>query len=308
MPKMKFRGHETFFIRKGWLSKGMRAVNSDPHIFMGENGKNPMDELGLGSNMVKSLRYWMQATGLASEPKSGKRFQTLTDDFGGIVFEQDPYLEETGTLWAIHCNLACNQELATSWYFFFNEFNMRRFTKDDFIRALDRYVKMHDSKSYSLRSFGDDFDCILSTYISRDKIQGKPISPESNIDCPLGELGIIGPDSYRGGRAKKDKVFKKRPATPSSIDPYIFEYALRKSMLDSHDARREVGLHELLNGKCYPGRLFNLDSVALLDKLYELEDLGTAKIIRTAGLDVVRIADVDRSAKDCLLDYYRSLK
>ena len=26
MEKMKFRGHETFFIRKGWLNKGMRYI------------------------------------------------------------------------------------------------------------------------------------------------------------------------------------------------------------------------------------------------------------------------------------------
>ena len=25
---MKFRAHETFFIRKGWLSKGMKSVNA----------------------------------------------------------------------------------------------------------------------------------------------------------------------------------------------------------------------------------------------------------------------------------------
>ena len=31
MP-MKFRAHETFFIRKGWLSKGLKYVNAKATI------------------------------------------------------------------------------------------------------------------------------------------------------------------------------------------------------------------------------------------------------------------------------------
>ena len=75
---MKFRAHDTFFIRKGWLNKGMRNVNADPSVFMGSNG-NPMDVLGIGANMVKALRYWLQAVKLTSEPTSGRREQTFTE-------------------------------------------------------------------------------------------------------------------------------------------------------------------------------------------------------------------------------------
>lgn len=52
----KFRAHETFFIRKGWLSKGMRYVSQKPDVFT-DKDDNPMDVLGIGANMVKSLRY-----------------------------------------------------------------------------------------------------------------------------------------------------------------------------------------------------------------------------------------------------------
>ena len=72
---MKFRGHETFFIRKGWLSKGMKAIKHDSNAFISKE-KNPMDTLGIGSNMVKAMRYWMQAVGITTEPNSGKRSQS----------------------------------------------------------------------------------------------------------------------------------------------------------------------------------------------------------------------------------------
>ena len=88
---MKFRAHDTFFIRKGWLNKGMRNVKIEPTVFMGAKG-NPMDILGIGANMVKALRYWLQAVDLTVEPNTGKRKQSFTP-FGEVVFNNDPYIE-----------------------------------------------------------------------------------------------------------------------------------------------------------------------------------------------------------------------
>ena len=93
---MKFRAHDTFFIRKGWLSKGMKHICNKPDVFV-DKEENPMDVLGIGSNMVKALRYWLQAVGLTSEPNSGKRLQTLTE-LGQTIYENDRYIEEMGTL------------------------------------------------------------------------------------------------------------------------------------------------------------------------------------------------------------------
>lgn len=74
MP-MKFRAHDTFFIRKGWLSKGMRCVSNQPDVFISKDS-NPMDVLGIGANMVKALRYWLQTVGLTYEPAREKGFKT----------------------------------------------------------------------------------------------------------------------------------------------------------------------------------------------------------------------------------------
>ena len=75
---MKFRAHETFFIRKGWLSKGMKYVQNRPDVFVSKK-ENPMDVLGIGSNMVKPLRYWLQTVGLTSEPHTGRRIQNFME-------------------------------------------------------------------------------------------------------------------------------------------------------------------------------------------------------------------------------------
>ena len=93
---MKFRAHETFFIRKGWLNKGLSQVYRNGDVFISKE-VNPMDVFGIGSNMVKSLRYWMQAVGLTQEPAKGRRTQTLTT-LGESVYAHDRYIEEIGTL------------------------------------------------------------------------------------------------------------------------------------------------------------------------------------------------------------------
>ena len=95
MP-MKFRAHDTFFIRKGWLPKGMRCVAKKPDVFIAKDD-NPMDILGIGANMVKALRYWLQAVGLTQEATKGRREQHCTD-LGQLIYEHDTYIEELGTL------------------------------------------------------------------------------------------------------------------------------------------------------------------------------------------------------------------
>lgn len=299
---MKFKAHQSFFIRKGWLGKGLRAVAANPDIFIAEDGRRAMDTLGLGSNMVKSLRYWMQACGLTAEPTHGKRRQTLTA-VGEVVRERDPYIEETGTLWAIHLNLASQAELATSWFVFFNEFAMRTFTAGDFVATLRKYVAGQGDKEYSAKSFEDDFSCILSTYVPYEMLKGRPSSPENLIDCPLGDLGLVEVDN------RTRKTYRKCAPTPGALPREMVAYAiLRKLERDGLDAAgAEVPIEGLLTERLSPGRLMNLDSQSLLPKLYELEDAGFARVVRTAGLDVVRLCDDPGTPEDQLRAYYDRL-
>ena len=109
---MKFRAHETFFIRKGWLSKGMKYIQNRPDVFVSKK-ENPMDVLGIGSNMVKSLRYWLQTVGLTTEPHTGRRIQNFTE-LGHIIYNHDRYIEELGTLFLLQYKLASNKDDATA--------------------------------------------------------------------------------------------------------------------------------------------------------------------------------------------------
>ena len=159
---MKFRAHETFAIRKGWLNKGLRNITLTPDVSISKEN-NPMDVLGIGSNMVKALRYWLVATNLTEEALQNKhRVQKFTG-FGNQVFKNDRFMEEYGTLYLLHYMLSKNEEDATAWYFFFNEFNLSEFTREDFVAALQNYVSMQ-GETVAIRSMAEDFACILNTY------------------------------------------------------------------------------------------------------------------------------------------------
>jgi hypothetical protein len=273
---MRFRAHETFFIRKGWLYKGMKNVVRDETVFMGDKG-NPMDILGIGANMVKSLRYWLQAVGLTSEPTSGKKYQTLTR-FGEIVHENDRYIEEIGTLWFLHYKLATNEPDATAWYYFFNEFNRNEFNKDDFVKQLNTYIMLKGSE-VSERSLDDDFNCIINTYVPRVKSNPGKVHPESNIDCPLGELSLVDIAN------KKAKTYKKSVPKLDSIHPLVVLAAI----VDQAKGEKQIKISSIQNDKCNAGKVFNLDIITLTSLLNKIELMGYIKVIRTAGLDYIDI-------------------
>ena len=293
---MKFRAHETFFIRKGWLSKGMSCVREKPDVFVAHD-ENPMDVLGIGANMVKSLRYWLQVVGLTVETTGGRRIQQFTP-LGECIYDNDRYIEELGTLYLLQHQLAKQKTEATAWYFFFNEFEMSDFSKDDFVEALQKYIKMNeDGETYALRSLTEDFSCIINTYLPKYKNNTSKVSPENNIDCPLGELGLI--DVLN----KQKKTFKKSIPSAETINPWVILAVIEDNMKSS----REIRLNELLTAPCNIGKVFNLDSITMLDVLYSAEKIGQIKINRTAGSDVINILN-ELTYIDCVQNYYSSLQ
>lgn len=290
---MKFRAHETFSIRKGWLSKGLKHIQADPAVFVSKE-QNPMDVLGIGANMVKSLRYWMPAVGLSESPKS-KGTQKLTP-FGKIVFDCDPYIEELGTLWLLHYHLVKNKEIATSWHYFFNYFQLSEFGKDDFSNAIGNYAKLNGGIEPPLRSLEDDFNCIINTYMPRYKTNPDKDEPESNMDCPLSELGLI------DFQNKSARVYKKSIPAAHTIDPLIAVAVI----VDNAAGRTEIPLSDIQNKTGNLGKVFNLDTITLLTVLNAAERAGYVKVVRTAGLDLLHIL-TKNDYLECVKQYYAQL-
>ncbi len=306
---MKYSGHESFSIRKNWLQKGIRKIDA-----FTKNDFETMDELGLGRNMVKSLRYWLKATGLSEDEPKKKHLQL--SPLGKIIMENDPYIQETGTLCLLQYNLASNKENATSWYYLFNEFNMTEFSEEDFCRSLQKWDEMNNTKKAAISSFQKDFDCIRRTYISRSENYE---DPESNMDSPFAELGLL-------NITEKNELKKMTPLKSNIPAIILFSLILKMhgneilkqsvcrpacrlaEQVEVHNnSSFELKLSSLLNDKCSPGKIFNMDSILLMNLLSELENKNFLEVVRTAGLDVVRIKN-NITFEECVNQYYKELK
>ena len=139
---MRFGGHETFPVREGWLHKGLKLVVEEPEKVVDEH---VADWLGVGRNMAKSIRYWLQATGLCEQvsgrrPRKGSLLQPTP--LGNLVWERDPYFTDIGTWWALHVNLISSEEHASTWDWFFNSFKLQRFDKAVCVEGLQRFLQM----------------------------------------------------------------------------------------------------------------------------------------------------------------------
>ena len=89
----------------------------------------------------------------------------------------------------------------------------------------------------------------------------------------------------------------------SNIDPWV---ALAVIMEQAGD-ETEVSLNDLLLGENNIGKVFNLDVIAMIDILHKIEKTGAIKIIRTAGLDIIRI-DQKYTFDECVDKYYEMIE
>lgn len=174
---IKLKGHETFAIREGWLSKGLIEVDKNEKVFSKNFGA---DTLGVGSNMAKAIRYWLKAGDFTEE--TGKSQVSLTE-IGKIILKNDRYFEDIFPLEIFHVNLVHNRENATSWYLTFNKINAEEFDKDELFVLLENEIHKMGVEDFSVRSLQDDVNVLLNMY-TREKTQDydpeeKRISPFS---------------------------------------------------------------------------------------------------------------------------------
>lgn len=58
---------------------------------------------------------------------------------------------------------------------------------------------------------------------------------------------------------------------------------------DQAEGNTEISLSALLSSPCNIGRVFNLDSITMIEALHHAERTGLLRIVRTAGLDYIKL-------------------
>ena len=250
----RFSGHETFAFRYAWLPKAYRLLQQDQSAFSDED--NAMIELGLGKNMVRSLRFWVEATGLA-QAVTGRGIE-LTD-FARDVFGPkgfDPYLEDTRTLWLLHWNLSARTEGALfAWRFLLNHWPFPELTRSEALAAFAREsAKL--GHSHSAITLSQHLDAFLHTYLSA---RSSKLGIEDSLDGPLVDLSLLQPVGERkadGGRWETIHAFRREPKT--DITTALFDYCLADFWARFREDEETLTLREVTLAACSPGQVFKL--------------------------------------------------
>ncbi|MBT3376952.1 MAG: DUF4007 family protein [Lentisphaerae bacterium] len=279
--KYKFSGHQTFAFRYGWLEKGVRGVAEHSDLFSREDA---LVKLGVGKNMVSSIKHWCLATQLA-EPaltvsRNGGKHLRPTDLaqqllLGGDAW--DPFLEDDASLWLIHWLLVSNASLRTIWQLLFSEFHRPDFTKRELISFIVGFAERHSLQAKE-SVIGRDVDCFLHTYVTG--LAGKKLAtPEEGFSCPLLELGII--QLTLDGELYRFAIGPK-PSLPTAV----FAFAMGEYFQRSRAGRRTMSIQDCLYAAGSPGQAFKLDENSLVEYVEDLEDAteGAVGLDETAGL------------------------
>lgn len=279
----RFKGHESFIIREGWLNKGIQEVKNNPRVFYENSGA---DALGVGPNMAKSIRYWLKCSGLTEE----NRREVILTRLGEMILEKDPYFEDLFSLWVVHCNIVRNQEQATAWQLFFQKFDYEEFTREELDREMLGFAKqIAGDQKVSERSVKDDCDAILRMYTRK---QAKDSNPEEKNISPFGKMGLL--KETEEGFAKEQPELHK---LPEEIVWYLITGMMQKE--------NGISIEELLTAPDSPGKALNLKRTGLMELLERLERKDKLIVNQTAGLDMVYLPEKIQPEQVIREYYYR---
>jgi Protein of unknown function (DUF4007) len=247
LPSVKadiFARHETFHPRFGWLKKGFDRASADLR-------DDAPVRLGVGKNMVRSIRYWCSA------------FKLLKDDqpteFGAQLLSQggwDTYLEYPASLWLLHWKLLEPPNLATAWDFTFNYFHRVDFTVEDLFYQLCEY-RDREASRISDSSLKKDVSCVLRMYVVQPN---KSQVSEDSLDCPFTELGLI-------HTAGDSRHYMFRVGQKQNLAPEIVVYACLRHHARTASAARTIPIANLLYEIGSPGLVFKLTESAICEAI-----------------------------------------
>ena len=285
LPGITVARHETFHLRDGWLLKALNALKDDP---LSLSLPDAHHGLGVGKNMLASMRYWVQATGLAvpAGPRISHRVPLRWTELADFIVNRDQFVEDVATLWLLHLELASNRELATFWYWAFNEYDEVQFTEDDLTSGFIDYVGSLGCALPNERSVRKDVGVFLRTYRRSSSQSGGIL--EDSLDCPLAALGII--EHTRGAKPLAFSVGAK-----SNLPLSLVAYATLRYRALARPGAEIISLDELRWAPCSPGRLLLLDTRTLAESIEAIEARSEGawlRISHTAGLGNVHLGDV----------------
>ena len=249
----RFSGHQTFPFRYGWLEKAYQYVKdgrsfSDPDALV---------HLGVGKNMVESIKYWGEVFGLLNDDGFTPFAKDLLDPDSGW----DSSLEDDASLWLLHWKL-CSQsnKFMTAATLLFGEMHKPEFDRQDLLDLLHKRDSQFSGRATSISTLERDIECCLKMY-APPKASGKKRVLELSYACPFQELGLLAP--LEGSSLLSFSLGPKNGLPPEIIGYAIWEYA-------QPSRRTSLPLKDVLSDDYAPGQIFMLDENSLVEAIMQL--------------------------------------
>lgn len=290
--RFSFSGHDSFQCRLMWLKKGYDFLH-DGHDF-NENAAGIV--LGVGNNMVRSIRFWMRAFGLTDEQDNLTDFSHLM--FGKDDIGLDPFLEDEATLWILHYRLVAIG-YASTYNLIFNEYRKSKieFTKGDYLNFIKLKLEERSLK-VSENSVNEDFVVFVKLYLNTDGIKDK----EDSFSGILTELNLL--DFYVKQKEDAKKESENVYYIAPNERPDIPEVAVLYAILENCNYQNSISLNQLEVDENSPGSVFALTKAGLYNKIKEIvKTLGYGVLSEQAGIRELQFQNKPKSA-DILRKYY----
>lgn len=273
---MGYSQHQSFYLRDRWLSKAIKNVEVNNSFFF---EKDAFEKMGLGKNMVQSLKHWIIATKLFEEVKDNNQKYHHITSLGKFIKEKDRAIKYFNTAGLLHHSLATNRDVSTTWYWFFNIYTETVFTREEVLAELTNWVQKREKRIISENSLKRDIDCLIKLYTSG----GSAADPEEVILSPLYKLNLL---------EERNGVIYKKEAQLDESNLLLVGYTLLKYMQGRNLSA--ISVDDLVHKEELLGKLFNMKRSSIVNLISEWTEHSEypAVFTRTNNLDTLRLPEV----------------
>jgi hypothetical protein len=261
---MSFGRHQSFYLKKHWITKGLNSLRNIG--FEAIIRQDSFKFMGIGKNMLQSLRFWMEASYIVNLVDRSHSLTLL----GSLIDHNDLGCNENITKLLIHYFLVIEDERKTdsfnTFIWFFNNYEEDFFSKDNLIEAIVKYDKGNTSRN----TLNRDIDCLLNTYLN-----SKQSHPEDINVSLLSDLRLI--SRNESGTYKKTSLAKEK----YSLDAFYY------ILLRLNEINSSISIDDLVNSKFGFGKTFNMNRIDVIDVLEKMIQ------VKKYDLDITRTNNID---------------
>lgn len=264
-----FARHETFHPKFGWFRKAFDAAATDLNVF---NDADATVLLGVGKNMVRSLRFWGTASHLlVEEAVDGNRQRaTKPTNVAAAILRPgglDPHMEHVGTWWWLHWLLVGPDCRLPVWWMIVHDLAIVELDEDVLVQACRQIVDASAWDTPHESSIAKDVTAFVRTYGNSTSAR----SFDDQFGCPLRDLNLLTTSPTGGYRLTNERP----PSLPGEI---VLLALLDHAAMQQSASANTLALSRVATEPGAPGRAFRLcdtDIAELISPVVEIiEDLS----------------------------------